>query len=81
MQKILQVAIVAVVGLCLGLAVVGCGPSSPTGKDKMKGDKMNDKMGDKMGGDKMNDKMGENMKGDKMADKMGDKMQGEKKDK
>ena len=39
MQKIWQVVGVAVVGLGLGLAVVGCGPSSPTGKDKMQGER------------------------------------------
>ena len=55
MRKIWQVIAVAVVGLSLGLAVVGCGSSTTTGKDKMGGDKMSgDKMsGDKMGGDKM----------------------------
>ena len=80
MRNIRQVIGVVVVGVALGLAVVGCGSSTTTGKDKMQGDKMGtDKMGgDKMGGDKMHsDKMG----GDKMqGDKMGsDKMQGDKK--
>jgi pentapeptide MXKDX repeat protein len=57
----------AIVCLGLGLAVVGCGSSSPDkgkmGTDKMGGDKMG---GDKMGGDKMGgDKMGGDAK-DKM---------------
>jgi pentapeptide MXKDX repeat protein len=70
MHKIWQVIGVSVVGLCLGLAVAGCGSSTTTGKDKMGGDKMStNKMGgDKMGADTMStDKMG----GDKMgSDKM-----------
>jgi pentapeptide MXKDX repeat protein len=81
MRKIWQVLVVAVVGLGLSLAVVGCGSSTP-GNDKMQGDKMG---GDKMGGGKMGgDKMGgDKMAGDKMAgDKMGgDKMAGDTKDK
>jgi pentapeptide MXKDX repeat protein len=76
MRKIGQVFGVAVLGLSLGLAVAGCGSSTPTGKDKMSGDKMG---GDKMGMEKMgSDKMGaDKMSGDKMgADKMGaDKME------
>jgi hypothetical protein len=72
-RKAWQVIAVAVVGLCLGLAIVGCGSSTPTGKDKM---------GDKMGGDKMDGgKMGGQMDGGKMGDKMdGGKMADEKKD-
>jgi pentapeptide MXKDX repeat protein len=65
MRKIRQVVGVAVVGLAVCVAVVGCGPSTSTGKDKMQGDKMTtDKMsGDKMGGDKMGtDKMGDGTK-------------------
>jgi NADH dehydrogenase len=71
---------VAVVGLGLGLAVVGCGSPTTIASDKMGSNKMG---GDKMGGDKMNgDKMSGKMEGDKMAGKMGgDKMEGEKKDK
>ena len=47
---------VAVVGLGLGVALVGCS-SKDTGKEKKNGDKMGDKMGgDKMGGDKMEKK-------------------------
>jgi hypothetical protein len=60
MRKIWQVITVAVLGVGLGLAVVGCGSSTPSGKDKMGGDKMS---GDKMGGDKMG---GDKMKSDKM---------------
>ena len=60
MRKIWQVFAVPVVGLGLGLAVVGCGPATTAGKDKMGGDKMS---GDKMGGGKMS---GDNkMEGDK----------------
>ena len=40
MRKIWQVIAVAVVGLGLGLAVVGCGSPMSTGKDKMGGGKM-----------------------------------------
>ena len=55
MRKIWQVFAVAVVGLGLGFAVVGCGSATTTGKDKMGGDKMG---GDKMDKDKMDkDKM------------------------
>jgi pentapeptide MXKDX repeat protein len=62
MRNIRQVIGVVVVGVALGLAVVGCGSSTTTGKDKMQGDKMGT---DKMQGDKMqSDKMG----GDKMKD-------------
>ena len=50
MVKFRQVIALAVVGLGLGLAVVGCGSPTTTGKDKMQGDKM---QGDKMQGDKM----------------------------
>ena len=65
MRKIWQVIAVAVVGLGLGLAVVGCGSPMSTGKDKMGGDKMGGgKMsGDKMGGGKMSGE--KNMEGDK----------------
>jgi pentapeptide MXKDX repeat protein len=70
MGKVWQLIAVAVVGLSLGVAIVGCGSATTTGKDKMGGDKMGkDKMtGDKMGGDKMGkDKMsGDKMTGDKM---------------
>ena len=67
MKKLLQVAAIAVVGLGLTLAAVGCGSSPSSRKDKMGGDKMGaDKMGgDKMGGDKMKD---DKMKDDKMKD-------------
>ena len=75
MWKVWQLIIVAVVGIGVGLAVVGCDAASSTGKDKMGSDKMNDgKMGgDKMGGGKMD---GGKMGGDKMdSGKMGgDKM-------
>lgn len=61
------------VGLGLGAAVVGCGTSNATPKDKMM-------TSDKMSGDKMHS---DKMATDKMStDKMGtDKMAGEKKDK
>ena len=81
MGKLWQVILVAVAGLGLSVALVGCGPSTAPTKDRMSGDKMHgDKMGsDKMDGDKMkDDKMGgEKMKDDKMG---GDKMKSEKKD-
>lgn len=55
MRKVWQVLAVAVVGLGLSLATVGCGSSTAPTNDKMGGDKMKD---NKMGGDKMrNDKM------------------------
>jgi hypothetical protein len=55
MRKFWNVIAVAVVCLGLGLAVVGCGSSTPAAKDKMGSEKMDGgKMGDKMGGDKMN---------------------------
>lgn len=60
MRKIWQLIAVAVMASGLGLAVVGCGSPTSTGKDKMGGGKMSDdKMGGgKMGGDKMDkDKM------------------------
>jgi pentapeptide MXKDX repeat protein len=84
MSKIWQLVSVTAVGLGVGLAIVGCGSSTPTGKDKMGSDKMNTgKMGgDKMSGDEMSgDKMsGDKMGGDKMsADKMsGNKSSGQK---
>ena len=53
MRKIWQVFAVAVVGLGLGFAVVGCGSATTTGKDKMGGDKMG---GDKMDKEKMDKK-------------------------
>ena len=72
MRRIFAIVAAAVVGLCLGVAIVGCDVSTPSGKEKMGGDKMG---GDKMGGDKMgSDKMG----GDKMG---GDKMKGDANDK
>jgi pentapeptide MXKDX repeat protein len=55
MRKLWQLLAVVVVGVSLGVAVVGCGSSPSTNKDKMGSDKMgSDKMmgGDKMGGDK-----------------------------
>jgi hypothetical protein len=52
MRKLCQVFAVAVVCLGLGLAVVGCGSPTTSGKDKMGGGKMSD---DKMGGSKMSD--------------------------
>ena len=70
MRKLWQFVVVAVVGLGVGLAIVGCSSSKDTGKDKMGGDKMEDKKGDKMGGDKKGDRMG----GDKMDNKMDNKM-------
>src|SRR5262245_15082958 len=79
MRKILLGVSAAVVCLGLGLAIIGCTPTTTTGPDKMGGDKMG---GDKMGGDKMSgDKMsGDKMSGGKMGgDKMsGDKMSGDK---
>jgi hypothetical protein len=68
-RKIWQLLVVAVVGVSLGLALVGCG-SPGTGNDKM-GDKMGDDKKDKMG-DKMGDRMGDKM-GEKKDDKMGEK--------
>jgi hypothetical protein len=67
MRKVWSFIAVALVGLSLGLAVVGCGSPSSTGKDKMSAEKMNDnKMkDDKMKDDKMNDNK---MKDDKMKD-------------
>jgi pentapeptide MXKDX repeat protein len=73
MRKIWQWAAVVVLGFGLGLAVVGCGSWTTTGKDKMGGDKMGDKMkDDKMKDDKMKD---DKMKDDKMKD---DKMKDDK---
>jgi pentapeptide MXKDX repeat protein len=66
MRKVWQSVAVAVVGLGVGLALVGCDSSTPSTKDKMGGDKMNT---GKMSGDKMS---GEKMNGDKMS---GDKKQ------
>ena len=63
MRKIWQAIPVAVVGLGLSLAVVGCGSETNAPKDKMGGGKMS---GDKMGGDKMS---GDKMGGDKMDKK------------
>jgi pentapeptide MXKDX repeat protein len=86
MSKIWQAICVAVVGLGLGVAVVGC-TKSPGTEDKMKDGKTStDKMkGDKMEADKMaTDKMkGDKMAADKMAaDKMkGDKMEADKMEK
>jgi hypothetical protein len=75
MRKLWHVVAVSVVGLGLVLAIVGCGASTTSGKDKMQGGKMG---ADKMGGDKMGDKMSDKMGADKMG---GDKMGSEKKDK
>jgi pentapeptide MXKDX repeat protein len=56
MGKVFSVIAAVVVALGVCLAVVGCGSSTNTPKDRMGGDKMG---GDKMGGDKMGgDKMG-----------------------
>jgi hypothetical protein len=58
MRKFVLLIALAIVGLCVGLAVVGCGSTPGAAKDKMQGDHTGaDKMGgDKMGGDKK-DKM------------------------
>jgi hypothetical protein len=66
MRRIWMIVSTAVVGLGIGLALMGCGSSTPTGKDKMGGEKMG---GEKMNGGKMG---GDKMKGDKMDQK--DKM-------
>jgi hypothetical protein len=54
MRRIWQMVIVAGLGLGLAGALVGCGGSASTNRDKMSGDKMGaDKMkADKMKGDK-----------------------------
>jgi pentapeptide MXKDX repeat protein len=80
MRKVLQVIVLAVGGLGLGLATVGCNSSTTNGNDKMHGDKMgsakmgDDKMAeDKMGGEKMNSgtMSGDKMGGQKMNERPG----------
>jgi hypothetical protein len=72
MRKVLLGIAGVVVCLGLGLAVVGCGSSSPD-KGKMGGDKMGT---EKMGNEKMGtEKMGtEKMGGEKMSGETKDKM-------
>ena len=70
MRKVYQVVGVAIIGVSLGLVLGGCSNSD---KDKMKGNKTDDKMkDDKLKDDKMKD---DKMKDDKMKD---DKMKDDK---
>jgi hypothetical protein len=56
-RKVWDMVAVSFVGLCLSVAVLGCGSATPTGKDKMGSEKMDGgKMGDKMNSEKK-DKM------------------------